>query len=165
MTQFTIHEPTDPPAGIMARADATRFVKEGMAWWALFLPMVWLLYHRMWLIFVGFVVAMFALEFGLYYAGVPDSISMWTSILFSIVFAMHANDLRRWTLSRRGFSMVGAVSGKGQRECELKYFASWPETEPPVKPPSTPAKPVNLPAIRRQPADRDAVIGLFPEPR
>lgn len=163
MTQYTIHEPSEPPEGLIARADATQFIKEGIAWWALLLPMIWLLYHRMWLALLGFLAAAVALEVALYYGGASNSLATLASILFSIVFAMHANDLRRWTLARRGFALVGAVSGSGQGECELKYFASWPDSGAGLAP--SPATAPARPVFPRRTEDRDAVIGLFPDGR
>lgn len=165
MTHYTIHEPLPPPSGLAARADATRMVKEGMAWWALVLPLLWLLYHRMWLVLTGFVVALVLMEMALVLAGLSEALGFWAWILFSAVFAMHANDLRRWTLARRGYAMAGAVSGQGRDDCELKYFSTWPETRAAATPPSAAMAAPNFPAVRRQTEDRDAVIGLFPDGR
>jgi hypothetical protein len=58
------------------------------------------------------------------------------------VLAIQANDLRRWSLERRGFEMVAAVTGRSRDECEMKFFSSLLENAPaaaPEKAPTTPA--------------------------
>lgn len=163
MTQYTIHEPDQPPADPVARADATQLVKEGMAWWGLILPLIWLLYHRMWIVLAAFILAVVVLEVVLSLSGLSQAAGIWPTVLTSILFAMHANDLRRWTLARRGFAMVGAVSGRSLAASELKYFRSWPESDAVAVPPAAAmASPSQL-APRRKGGDE--VIGLFPDGR
>ena len=47
---------------IEARADALQFVKEGFCWPAFFVPALWLIYCRMWIELVLFVVIFGALQ-------------------------------------------------------------------------------------------------------
>lgn len=161
MIVYTVHEPADAPADALSRADAAAFVKEGIAWWALFVPVLWLLYHRLWVVLALYVSAMILLHGGLAWAGVGEATSFWVTLVISILFAVQANDLRRWTLERRGFRLVGTVSGRTLAECELKYFASVVEaaepvaTEPPLAAPA-PVKPT-------RPRSDNEIIGLFPD--
>ena len=55
MVTYTVHERNGGSGTLAERADAIVFVKEGFAWAALVFPILWLLYHRMWLVLAGFV--------------------------------------------------------------------------------------------------------------
>jgi hypothetical protein len=162
---YTIHEPAAAPADPLARADATQFVKEGIAWWALIFPLLWLLYHRMWIVLAGFVALLILIEAGSSLAGLEDAAAGWITIVVTLIFALEANDLRRWTLARAGFVTVGAVSGRDRTECELRYFSQWPDA--PVSPASRGGmgKPTSAPAAKKGSGagGEEEVIGLFPE--
>ncbi len=168
VTSYTIHEPGIPDADPVTHAEAVYFVKEGVAWWALFFPLIWLLYHRMWIVLTGFAGVLAALQLGLGLAGVSATAIGWSTIALSVLFAIQANDLRRWTLARRGYEMAGAVTGRDRNECELKYFATWLEgaaAQPAHPKPSASAKSAASAATAKtpKPENGDDVIGLFPE--
>ncbi len=159
MIAYTIHEPSDIAGTPEARADAVQFVKEGIAWWALFFPFLWLIYHRMWIVLAGYFALVLALQLGFGLAGL-EAAAGWAVIALSVVFALEANDLRRWGLSRHGYRLVGAVSGRDLTECELKYFTGWETATPRPTPRASAGK-----AEKRTPASppNDDVIGLFPD--
>ena len=159
MVVYTVHE----PAGRKGRSDAAArrivFVKEGFCWPALFVAPVWLVYHRIWLILLGFLAISAALS-GLGQWLDPDS-SLSSVIDFTVLllFAMEANDLRRWQLRRRGYRMRAVVAGRDREECERKFFAAWLAETPAPTARAAPrtAPPVIAPAST-------GVIGMFPEP-
>lgn len=166
MKVFTVHE----PAGLKSRGDAAArrvvFVKEGFCWPALLIAPVWLIYNRMWLVLLGFLgasVAVAGLEQWL-----EPSASMSTLVEFALLllFALEANNLRRWKLRRRGYRMRTVVAGADREGCEAKFFALWLDEAPGqaslVPYPGTgPAPP---PAPRGAPRAPSGVIGMFPEP-
>ena len=55
MVTYTVHERSDETGNITDRADKVLFVKEGFGWVALLFPVLWLLYHRLWLVLAGFI--------------------------------------------------------------------------------------------------------------
>ena len=61
MTVYSVYEPDKEAPDLAVRADRLAFVKEGFSWPALFLPALWLLYQRMWIELIVFVVAFAAL--------------------------------------------------------------------------------------------------------
>lgn len=171
MVTYTVHERADTTADVTARAETVLFVKDGFAWLALFFPILWMLFYRMWLVLLGFLLVVTAIQAALAAAGYAEMFTGWVTFGASLLFAFQANDLRRWTLGRRGYAQTGLVTGRNRDECEMKFFESWlaaqesepsPDTAPAPAPAHTPAK--------RQPADRPSgkpdedVIGLFPEP-
>ena len=65
MSIYTVHEP--PRGGSNPRRDPERFVfvRDGFSFWAFLLAPLWLLRHRLWLVFVGYVIVAVALQVGL----------------------------------------------------------------------------------------------------
>ena len=55
MPTFTVHEPPNPPADRIDRAERLVFVKDGFSWLAAVFGPVWLLAHRLWWPFLGYV--------------------------------------------------------------------------------------------------------------
>ena len=53
MLTFTVHEPPDPPADRIDRAERLAFVRDGFSWSAALFTPVWLLAHRLWWPFAG----------------------------------------------------------------------------------------------------------------
>lgn len=168
MATYTVHERNTGIADIASRADSILFVKDGFAWLALFIPILWMLFHRMWLVLLAFLLIVSAIEAGLAAAGLGEMLAGWVTFGASLLFAFQANDLRRWTLARRGYSLVGLVTGRNRRECEVKFFEIWlpaqgaSDSEPPSA--STPATQKPAASERRPAKSDDDVIGLFPEP-
>jgi hypothetical protein len=102
-------------------------------------------------------------------------------LLVHLLFALEANNLRRWTLERRGFRLVAVAEGRNIEEAEIRYFSSReagdpalpvpPIPAPPPAPTSVPTPPVPpippIPTSLRpiQPsAEAGDVVGLFPTP-
>jgi len=122
---FTVHEPSEPSRDILKRADEVVFVKEGTAWLALLFPVLWLLAQRMWLVlaaFIGLTVLLSALVLAM---GANQEAAAWASFAPGLLLAVQANDLRRWSIARRGYQMVAAVTARTRDDCEMKFFADF----------------------------------------
>ena len=172
MITYTVHERAIGEGNVALRADSIIFVKDGFAWLALFFPLLWMLFNRMWLVLLAFVVAMLVLQAGATAAGFGEMLAGWITLGASVLFAFHANDLRRWTLARKGYAFAGLVTGRNREECETRFFDGWLAAQEEQSPPSSrmtgaPPKPATpqppAPARQRGTGD-DEVIGLFPEP-
>ncbi len=170
-----------PPPADGGAPDPTRFVfvKEGFCWPALIIPELWLLFRTMWLVFLAFLAVSLAF---IYAAGqVGDMLSGVVLVLARLLFALEANGLRRWTLERRGYRLVGVVQGRNAREAEIAFTYGWqargeatnadptPPPKPPSAPPPTaiqgPKRPVVPRALpKAAPPEGDVVVGLFPKP-
>lgn len=125
MKTFTVHEPAEPASDPLKRADQLVFVKDGVAWLALFFPVIWLLVQRMWLVLVLFILAAAGISVAAMSLGANQQVAVWASIALGILLAVQANDLRRWKLDRSGYRMVAAVAGRSRDECERRFFADW----------------------------------------
>jgi hypothetical protein len=154
---MTIYTVLSPPAG-SAGPDPDRFVfvKEGFCWPALYITAIWLLWRRMWLVLVVYLVAAAAvLAFA---AQLAPPIAWLIVLLFGFLVALEANNLRRWTLERRGYRLVGVASGDWRSDAEFRFFANFAGSGP-QRPQVEPAKPATAAW-----AETREVVGLFPNP-
>jgi hypothetical protein len=157
MTIYTVHAPgaaRAPEADHMAIA----FVKEGFNWPALFFPVIWLIARGMWLVLVLYLAA--AAILGAASQVASEYAVAAVSMAFAFLFALEANGLRRWTLMRKGWRMIGVAEGRNQMEAERRFFdrllaekpaASAIPVPPPLLPPAMPS------------AESTQVVGLFPQ--
>jgi uncharacterized protein DUF2628 len=130
MLTFTVHEPPNPPADRVDRAEGLAFVRDGFSWSAALFTPIWLLVHRLWWPFLTYVLAGIAL--GLIWESIafdPGWISL-AALALSLLVGFEASTLRRWSLARRGWSALGSVSGRNAEECERRWFEMWLPTQP-----------------------------------
>ncbi|MCW5699501.1 MAG: DUF2628 domain-containing protein [Rhodospirillales bacterium] len=97
-------------------------VKEGFCWPALFLSLLWALWHGLWLVALGLVLVEVALAWAVHLIGLDIFVEAVLSLVVYISFAFIANDLRRWALSRRGFLEVTVVGGRDTDSAEARLF-------------------------------------------
>ena len=169
MTVYSVYEPISDDADIAARADRIAFVKEGFAWFALIVPALWLLYHRMWIELFVFLAALVGLQFAFGFDRLGQELFSWVALALITLFAFEANDLRGAALQRRGYRFAGVVTGRDSAEAERSFFTAWlPQQErsarsgPPAK---KAARTVDAAAPSRSGSQGsgEEVIGLFPQ--
>ena len=122
MRHYTVHlrrHGLDPDRDLV-------FVKEGFSWPAFLFSMLWALWHRLWLVAGVFLVVQLAL--GLVLAiWAPDPVSAGAvSTGAALILAYAANDLRRWTLERRGFVDTAVVTAEGRDGAERRFLDGEP---------------------------------------
>ena len=121
MRLYTVHAPPDeapPPERFL-------FVKDGFSWPALFVPPLWILWHRLWLTAVFY--AVFVLVVAWTGRLANEDAAVMVAILGAILFALEANNIRRLSLEGRGWGEVGAASGGNIDEAEVRFFTDWRE--------------------------------------
>ena len=118
MRLYTVHIlPGDPDPG-----ESIVLVEEGFCWPAFLLSPLWALWHRLWLAAVILVCAGAMVPAAAYVFG-PDPISHGAASLgVAVLIGYFANDLRRWTLERRGYRLDKVVSGAGPDEALGRYL-------------------------------------------
>ena len=100
MPVYTVHAPY--PAGADLRAtDKFVFVRDGFHFWAMMLGPFWLLWNRLWLALIGWIVFVAAFDAGLSSLGVGRSSIFFANTIVALLMGFEASSLRRWTLSRR----------------------------------------------------------------
>lgn len=170
MHVYSVHAPPDL-SGAEA-AERMVFVKDGISWPALFVPVFWLLWHRMWLPLLGYLLFIVLVAF--VDAGLGDTAATIVAVLGNILFALEANNFRRWSLARRGWRIVGESFGHGRSEAEIRFFhaeaakAQRQQSRPWQSGPVTGRRSTpglsGVPAVSRRGDNDEPGLGLFPEP-
>jgi hypothetical protein len=159
MTTYLVFEPPADRGDRAARAERIVFVPDRFSWGAFLLAPLWMLWRRLWLVFVAYLVVMAAVTVGLRFAGVPPGARFLVGVLISLLVGLEAANLRRWALLRDGWRERGPIIGHDLAAAERRFFEAYVAGEGPAQP--APAGPAAPPASR--PAASD-VIGLFPQP-
>jgi hypothetical protein len=77
-------------------------------------------------------------------------------VLCAVLVGLEGNNLRRWTLERRGYRFLGVAAGDWRDIAEYRFFAAWTAANATQVPFEAP-KPV-----ASKPAGVDEIVGLFP---
>jgi hypothetical protein len=165
VTLYSIYEPQHAAPDVAERADALVFVKEGFSWPALFVPVLWLIYQRMWIELILFTTLLVLVR---WVFGNDDSGPMLLNLVgFGIVvlFAFEANDLLGAALERRGYRYAGVALGPDRQSAELSFFRSWIAAQQRgERAPKAATVPRAAVTPSRMAGEGDEVIGLFPKP-
>jgi hypothetical protein len=159
MAVYTVHE---PPLRGAAAPDPERFVfvRDGFSFWALLFGPLWMLWHRMWLVLLAYVLLVGGLDWVLRQAQAPVLVTASVNAMLALLIGIEAATLRRFTLARRGFANVGIVVGDDLELAERRFFDAWigKRAGEAARRGESPA------ATLRMPQPRADVLGLFPEP-
>jgi hypothetical protein len=164
MSIYTVHEPPLRATETLPDPQRFVFVREGFYFWAFLLPPLWMLWHRLWLVFVVYLVWAAGLAGVMHAAGIGAIGGPVVQLCLSILVGVEASTLRRFTLARRGFKNVGVVSGEDLEAAERRFFDTWvatPRSSSFPAPVAAPTPPTPPPAPAAHPS---GIIGLFPEP-
>ena len=149
MLTYTVHQPRHPPTDRFERAESLVFIKDGFTWTAALFAPIWMLAHRLWLPFLGYLAICGALE-AVRWAAALDSDWMTLSIMgLHLLVGFEADMLRRWKLDRQGWRAIGSVTARTWAECERQFFEEWLPAQP-VVPPPVPAYPASGPPPLRK---------------
>ena len=171
MPVFTVHAPVNSGADLAA-TDRFTFVRDGFHFWAMAVSVLWLVWHRLWLALIGWIVVTVALAFGLSALGAGGGAILFANFLIALLMGFEATSLQRWTLSRRKWRQLDIVVSDDEESAERRFFDRWTARQRFVSdplaidrgaPPPTrhvPGQPFSKPP----PMPQGAIIGLFPEP-
>lgn len=130
MPTFTVHEPPNPPADRVDRAERLVFVKDGFTWLAALFAPIWLLVHRLWWPLLGYVLLSAGLQALGYFAVLDPRWTGLASLALNLLVGFEADTLRRWGLQRRGWNALGTVMGRTTLESERRFFDAWLPAQP-----------------------------------
>ena len=160
MTTYMVFEPPAGRGDRAARAERIVFVPDRFSWGAFLLAPLWMLWRRLWLVFVAYFVVMAAVTLGLMVAGVGPGARFLVGALISLLVGLEAANLRRRALLRGGWRELGPTMGHDLAAAERRFFDAYVATAA-----ARDAAPAGRSAA--SPAPRPAVsdvIGLFPQP-
>jgi hypothetical protein len=157
MAAYAVFEPPLRNRGADDHADRFVFVREGFGFWAFLFGALWMLWRRLWLVLVIYVLVVAGLQITMQRLGITVSARVAVHFLLQLLIGIEAATLRRWTLLRRGWRDCGVVIADDLEMAERRFFDARAAGAPAafVAPPQPLA-----PAGRSGPD----VIGLFPEP-
>jgi hypothetical protein len=121
MTIYTVLAPRARAGS--AEPDRFVFVKEGFCWPAFYMTIPWLIWRGMWLSLVAYVLVVAAVF--AFAGGAPPPVAWTILVLFGALVGLEANNLRRWTLERRGYRFLGVAAGDRKTEAEYRFFVAW----------------------------------------
>jgi len=162
MAIYTVHEPPARMKASRRGADRFRFVRDGFYFWAFVVPVLWLLWHRLWLVLIGYLILAGGLAFGLTALGVSGGPFILATLLLNLLVGLEASSLWRWTLRRNKWRDLGVVAGDTREAVEHRFFSTWSDD---LAHTSDAAASTVFPRTGRHavPSQTD-VVGLFPEP-
>ena len=163
MPTYTVHAPP-PRQGQSADPERFVFVRDGFHFWAFVLAPLWLLVKRLWLVFVLYVILTGVLMVALKLAHAPATAQLVVDAGVALLVGFEAATLRRWTLGRRHWQMLGFVVGEDKEMAERRFYAEWVKRAGATPAPVSPSAPSYAAPVRRGPPSGSDVIGLFPEP-
>ncbi|MDB5620457.1 DUF2628 domain-containing protein [Tardiphaga sp.] len=176
MPVYTIHAPRarihhQGPEALVA-PDQFQFVRDGFHFWAFAAGLIWLIWHRLWLALLGYLVLSVVGEVGLSMLSAGPGTRLVVMLLFALLMGFEAASLRRWTLSRRKWHQIDLVVADDEESAERRFFDRWtarrdflndPATVDRGAPPPTRHVP-GQPFSRPPSGSREEIIGLFPQP-
>jgi hypothetical protein len=173
MPVYTVHAPVANGADLAA-TDKFTFVRDGFHFWAAALSILWLVWHRLWLALLGWIVVTVAVEIGLVQLGAGRGAILLADVLIAILMGFEAASLQRWTLSRSKWRQIDIVVADDEESAERRFFDRWTARQRGLAndqwavdrggPPPTrhiPGQPFSKPP---PPLPQGGIIGLFPEP-
>ena len=159
MTVYMVFEPPRAGGDPVRRAERMRFVRDRFTWSAFLFAPLWMLRHRLWLAFIGYLVAVIVVPPALWIAGGRSGALLLALFMIHLLVGIEAATLRRRRLIRRGWRDLGIVIGDDLEAAERRFFDTHATRAAGRAEPTPPPPP---PPVRPGPAGD--VVGLFPQP-
>lgn len=125
---YTVHEPPNPPADRLDRAERLVFVKDGFNWPAALFAPLWLIANQLWLGLVAYAAAMGTL-IAILIVAPPEWIALAIAVVH-IIFGFEADQLQRHRLEATGHTLLGTVIGRNEGDCERRFIEKWLPAQP-----------------------------------
>ncbi|WP_309084226.1 DUF2628 domain-containing protein [Chelativorans sp.] len=159
MASYIVLQPAKAAADKLEEAV---MVRDGFSLPALVMPLLWFLWHRMWLEALAFVLVGAVLG-GLGALPSFSVVAPLLSLFLYILVGLEAQTLRVASLRRRGWNVWGVIEAANRDEAELRYAAEvdWPPAQGAV---AAPGAPLSSPrsGVSRSPSGS---FGLIDYPR
>ena len=171
MPVYTVHAPTAYAADFRA-TDKFVFVRDGFHFWAMVLGPLWLIWKRLWLALLGWLVLTIALEVAAVELG-GGAAAIVIGIIIAVLMGLEASTLQRWTYSRRKWRQLDVVVADDEESAERRFFdrvtagKRWSGYDPLSVDRGGPPPTRDVPGQRFSeppPLPQGGIIGLFPEP-
>jgi hypothetical protein len=162
MPAFVVLEPPGYPERAIEHADRFVFLRDKFSLGAFLFGPLWLIWRRLWVVLVAYVLGIALIGYGLRALGTGWSVVVLVFVLVHLLVGLEATTLVRWTRSIHGWRECGVVIADDIEMAERRFFDNRAALRQAARPGST-LSPGQLPAGQVGPSRPD-VIGLFPEP-
>jgi hypothetical protein len=172
MPVYTVHAPEGADPAVGRGADKFAFVRDGFSFWAFLFGLLWLLYNRLWLAALGYLVVISAGYAALWQLHAGTGVWWAVNFLIALLMGLEGPSLRRWSFSRGRWRQIDTVVADDEEAAEHRFFErlslkSGGLVNDPLAverggPPPTrdiPGQPFSRP-----PAVPHDIVGLFPNP-
>jgi len=158
MRYYSVHTPPDDPQS----PERFAFIKDGFSWPAFFVPILWILWHRLWLALVWYIV--FVLLVAWTGRLTTEGTAFAVAILGSLLLGLEGNNLRRLAVEGRGWGEIGSSFGRNIGEAEARFFTSGDSGLDPLDRRAAMLRAAYSSEPPGPVASDEPILGLFPEP-
>jgi hypothetical protein len=162
MPAFAVLEPPGRNRSTGEHTDRFIFLRERFSLGAFLFGPLWMIWQRLWVVLIIYLVVVGFLEYGLQVMGVGWPALAGVYGLIQLLIGLEATSLQRWTRLRRGWRDCGVVVADDLETAERRFFDAHAALRRATSPIAMSA-PLPLVAAQVGPPRPD-VIGLFPEP-
>lgn len=160
MSVYTVHAPVAPD--LPEQTDRFVFIRDGFHFWAMVFGPLWLVWHRLWLVLLGYLGVGIVTAVALTLLGASANVRTLVFLLIAVLMGLEAASFRRWSYSRRKWRQIDFVVADDEEAAERRFFDRWTRDRDGEPAPSHPVPPPHLP--RAMASAPQGIIGLFPEP-
>ncbi len=157
MASYVVLTPPDDPEA----PERAEIIRDGFAWLALIIPLLWLLWHRLWFAAALLLLAAVGIVAGM------DTLPTWSpaffaaAVLLSLYVALEGNGLRIARLERQDWQVETVIEAPNGATAEAIYLSGLDET-PKRKIPPPPGRGWAAPRGATAPAaDTGPALGLL----
>jgi hypothetical protein len=162
MPTFAILEPPQYRHTAAEQTDRFIFLHERFSLGAFAFGPLWMIWHRLWLGLILYLVGGGSVIYGLRLLGIGWTVVAFVIVLSHLLLGLEATSLVRWTRTRHGWRERGVVIADDLDMAERRFFDNREAIRPAAN--LAPAMaPGHLPAAQVGSSQPD-IIGLFPEP-
>lgn len=149
--------------GSPTETDRLQFISDSFAPLAFLFSGIWLLVHRMWLVFLGYLGFVLVIE--LLSVTISREAMGVVAFCVTIIFGFEAQALRRWSLERRKWRVVDIIDASNKGEAALKFLHRASENMKPKLQSKTSEAPVRPQIVPRIGSEQVVGLTLGPETR
>jgi Protein of unknown function (DUF2628) len=162
MPAFAVLEPPGPHRGADEHADRFIFLRERFRVGAFLFGPLWMIWHRLWVVLIIYLVVVGFIEYGLQVVGIGWFASVFVLGLVQLLIGLEATTLLHWTRVRHGWHDCGVVIADDLELAERRFFDSQLALRP-VAGAIPGSAPESMSVTQVGPSGPD-IVGLFPEP-
>ena len=125
MKVYAVYEPHMRGDDLRRHAERVKFVRDGFSFPAFIFGPLWMLRHRLWLAFVGYIIVVALLGVAMYYRALPAGAEGLLILILALLIGLEAATLRRRKLLWWRWRDAGIVVADDVIGAEQRFFDRW----------------------------------------